>query len=98
MPPKKTQSPAPQPLTVERVVKGPGSYCGVRPGFRVQIPREWIGTEPTVDQCTVTIEEWERAEAAKKAAKPAAPASKGGGLRELANSFMQSAAAQLKKA
>lgn len=51
--------------TVTRIVRGPGRYMGAIPGQSVEVPVSAVASDPTVQQCTVTPEEWAELEQAK---------------------------------
>ena len=80
--------------TVTRIVRGPGRYLHCKKGERVEVPVSWIGNEPTVEQCTMSLEE--AGEVAKaKAEALAVPKETTGGLKDVAAKFYESATAQL---
>lgn len=55
----------PAEQTVTRIVRGPGRYMGAIPGQPVEVPVSAVASDPTVQQCTVTPEEWAALEQAK---------------------------------
>lgn len=48
----------PKPQTVTRIVRGPSSYMYKKPGQEVEVPVEWIGKDPGVEQFTCTPAEY----------------------------------------
>lgn len=59
--------------TVTRIVRGPGRYMGAIPGQPVAVPVSAVDTDPTVQQCTVTPEQWAELEQAKQVLATARP-------------------------